>query len=334
MIHADLLRAILDNPHDDAPRLITADWLDEQERQETCANCNGRGEERFCDAAGDMDDTPCTACGGSLDGGYKRGSGVVSNGAAARAEFIRVQCELARIECDGGDCGHLGVYCEGCCRRDTFRSRESKLFASTSAFLSLTEFLPGQPIDYMLHGTSCRRRIGDETAIFVFNRGFIGHVELSCDEFVGRQCERCGGDGKLQSYYSSGGTRLISPISHDCQYCSGTGSFSGIAERLFKACPVTSVVLSDKRPYWNGAGHTWYNIERLNARLEVPAEANLPRVLFNELSRVKHQLNRWEAFKTEQLALAALSAACVAYGRRLAGLPEMTRATAEIHSMA
>jgi hypothetical protein len=42
---------------------------------DVCPGCEGRGEVRFCDAAGDMDDTPCLDCGGSLAGGYKRGTG-------------------------------------------------------------------------------------------------------------------------------------------------------------------------------------------------------------------------------------------------------------------
>lgn len=45
------------------------------EQRDKCPNCEGRGETRFCDTAGDMDDEPCPDCGGKLDGGYKRGSG-------------------------------------------------------------------------------------------------------------------------------------------------------------------------------------------------------------------------------------------------------------------
>src|SRR5262245_23642963 len=94
-----LFRAILADPADDAPRLVYADWLDEHATDSAvCPNCDGRGETRYCDAAGDMDDEPCGQCGGSLAGGYKRGTGRVGgNGFAERAEFVRVQCELAHI---------------------------------------------------------------------------------------------------------------------------------------------------------------------------------------------------------------------------------------------
>lgn len=43
----------------------------------TCPDCDGKGETRFCDAAGDMDDEPCRRCGGRLAHGYKRGTGRV-----------------------------------------------------------------------------------------------------------------------------------------------------------------------------------------------------------------------------------------------------------------
>lgn len=59
-----------------------ADWLTHApalhwhpNQREKCPNCDGRGEARFCDAAGDMDDEPCRDCGGNLRGGYNRGSG-------------------------------------------------------------------------------------------------------------------------------------------------------------------------------------------------------------------------------------------------------------------
>lgn len=62
--YACLLREIVGNPL----RPVTLE-------RPLCKACGGRGEIRFCDAAGDMDDEPCKACGGSLAGGYRRGTG-------------------------------------------------------------------------------------------------------------------------------------------------------------------------------------------------------------------------------------------------------------------
>ena len=78
------LAAILDSPDDDTPRLVYADWLEE-------------------------------------------------NGQEARAEFIRVQCELARLE--GYECKCGGLFaCAGCARfihrgGNSLRRRERELLA-------------------------------------------------------------------------------------------------------------------------------------------------------------------------------------------------------------
>jgi uncharacterized protein (TIGR02996 family) len=93
-----LLAAVLDRPGDDTPRLVYADWLDDHASGPTTATC---GE--------------CRGAGGRVNptGGYVEFSGpypkwercfrckgekvvVAPDPMAARAEFIRVQVELAR----------------------------------------------------------------------------------------------------------------------------------------------------------------------------------------------------------------------------------------------
>ncbi len=72
-----------------------ADWLKNADtiywhpnKRVKCDDCDGRGEVRFCDAAGDMDDEPCVACGGNLRGGYNRGKGWVHAPFVATAQPI------------------------------------------------------------------------------------------------------------------------------------------------------------------------------------------------------------------------------------------------------
>ncbi len=75
-----LLRAILANPAEDTPRLVYADWLQEQ-GEPPCPRCVGPGR-----VAGD---SPwlCPRCGGTRrDQSYRE-----------RAEDVRVQVELARL---------------------------------------------------------------------------------------------------------------------------------------------------------------------------------------------------------------------------------------------
>ncbi len=76
---AAFLRAICENPADDAPRLQFSDWLEEREGTVRCQECitfGYMGEGREC--------------------GLCLGTGRISNGNAERAEFIRVQVELAK----------------------------------------------------------------------------------------------------------------------------------------------------------------------------------------------------------------------------------------------
>lgn len=109
----DLLATILAYPDDDAPRLVYADWLEEYAGAMQCPSCEGDGY------AGKPHKGPighsdwlCVHCGrkstmfghGGKDGKPKcpkcascNGAGYVSNGNEARAEFIRVQCELALV---------------------------------------------------------------------------------------------------------------------------------------------------------------------------------------------------------------------------------------------
>lgn len=76
---AALLAAILAAPGDDAPRLVYADWLEEHAGDSRCAQCIGVGVVSIMQ-------NECPRC---------HGTGRISDGRAERAEFIRVQIELA-----------------------------------------------------------------------------------------------------------------------------------------------------------------------------------------------------------------------------------------------
>jgi len=83
-----LLDTILANPDDDTARLVYADWLDENEASVTCEMCGGSGDD-----GGHAWDRGMVGVCNRCDG-----SGFVSNGYAAKSEFIRVQCELATFD--------------------------------------------------------------------------------------------------------------------------------------------------------------------------------------------------------------------------------------------
>lgn len=105
--------AIRANPVDDTPRLVYADWLDEQAERVPCGDCSGSGRKpkavrrvcAWCRGTGTARTGPprtCRQCkgagtkptGGAVasDCGTCSGVGRVSDGRAERAEFIRLQC--------------------------------------------------------------------------------------------------------------------------------------------------------------------------------------------------------------------------------------------------
>lgn len=89
-----LLNAIIANPDDDAPRLVYADWLDENDGQTTCQRCNGNASHWIKSEYG-----ICPTC---------NGSGCVPNLFAERADFIRKQLELPDV--DNCFCGVDGKF--------------------------------------------------------------------------------------------------------------------------------------------------------------------------------------------------------------------------------
>jgi uncharacterized protein (TIGR02996 family) len=109
-------------------------------------------------------------------------------------------------------------------------------------------------------------------------------------------------------------------------------AFMQHAAALFAHHPITEVVLTDRRPITNAVG-LWpeMNNRRRGDRAGWFAVGNLAREwvlpipLFRRLRRTgslkASRLCR--AWRTPDEALAALSAACVAYGREMAGLPAL-----------
>ncbi len=129
-MHTDFLRAIITNPDDDAPRLIYADWLDENAGDVACGRCFPGNGCPLCLQHGHLKGhETCYTC--DLCFGTER----VSNGLAERAEFIRVQCELAHERFANHPDPHDPVVwrfksrspCKKCVERDGLRRREREL---------------------------------------------------------------------------------------------------------------------------------------------------------------------------------------------------------------
>jgi uncharacterized protein (TIGR02996 family) len=232
-------------------------------------------------------------------------------GECARAEFIRVQCELATIDRKLGEhnSDSKGTCICRCCvilRKAIapLRRREREL---------LEAFAPGrrkrnrwhwlQPLcEIMPPGWEATR---DYDAV-TFRRGFVSIITLTCRQFLGGPCEQCNGFEFIGL--------MSSPFERACSACRGTGHVEGLAAALFAAAPVTEVRLSDREPY-QAEGAFWWS---LAARPEM--SSYLPNELLELLPGGKTG-----NFSSSNAAHAALSAACVAVGRARAKLPALAR---------
>lgn len=171
---------------------------------------------------------------------------------------------------------------------------------------------------------------GQSTTLAIYRRGFVKEVRLTCAAFVGGRCEACGGRGVLY--------QTMPPDSCGCPECggtedtSGTGRIEGVASELFQRHPITGVRLVDKKPHSDDRNPTcgWWPEGFLSAH---GTPHDIPKELHDNLRDweptprpFNNNQNGWRFYKSESDANAALSRACVAYGRQLAGLPPLTPA--------
>ena len=334
-----ILRAVLADPHDDTPRLVYADELNDLAGVVACPRCGGSGKHDLnpyelavrygTHRAGlILDAARCVAC---------DGSGSVSNGLAERAEFVRAQVELARrfpaYTKDGvtelGAGGGPAFLGETSKQFNDLRRRERELWGEYSRewFGDSALWLPTDEL----------RRASPHVPGFVVRRGFVDEWRGPLSGFVGGECGRCGGEGSLigdpdcEHCYGEG--RVTDPDSDDadgmmdcrvcnrldCSDCRGTGRTPGLdLAAVFVRHPVRRVVLTDREPtaasHPSGAWHwTW-------AENDADSRVGLPRRLMAALSASGIA----RVFDSRDAAMDALSLACVNLGRAAAGLDPLT----------
>ncbi len=239
-----------------------------------------------------------------------------------RAEFIRVQCEFAKLNNTDRTCPDLDDYgrseprwkegickCKGC----MLRRREDKL-------LHLDVPYPGGD------GTKWSQweswlgvdRVQSPTGWKWFSRGFVHTVTAPLATLIGGQCERCEG-GFVH------GKHPMSP-SHKCDNCD-FGRTAGILPQIVRSeCAVVEGVrASDKKPAEYVHDYTWF-IEREphdpNVGRNAESRMVLPRAIFNLLTGGKivsygpNDTGGHRLYVTEQLAIDDLSAALLIYTSR------------------
>jgi uncharacterized protein (TIGR02996 family) len=268
-------------------------------------------------------------------------------GECARAEFIRVQCELARLalkrSCQKSCAGcrprpkgikhpHEPKICARGRRLIALRRRERELLGAGTAIPwsgGVYDLLsPFGGVDLV---TDQRLQLtGNFRA--VFRRGLVGSVTLTAAQFLGGPCESCGGRG-----YTLPGADSFLVERKGCSACGGddwkdgTGRVEGAAA-LFRAAPITEVRLSDREPDaisdgrlawwytdpdWHRPGlyqHHWLPVDlrpHLTGRISEPIDKPRPGVCGFDYGNLSPETDG------VGLARADLSAACVKYGRSL-----------------
>ena len=225
-----------------------------------------------------------------------------------RAEFIRVQIELAAY---GEKCGRTGKvpWCSAPeCRGCSLRARERELLTQygqqwTGAILNVDSNKCYWP-------NARPNMTGVPGVTFTWSRGFISSISLTSETLWGVVCGRCMGS----EYHSRTETML------KCRHCSGTGRTPGIGEKLFELNPITEVRVTDKEPHsvlsfwWNIGSDTYHNI---------PNEIFALLAGFTKRWVARSNESDGKAYPTPAAANAALSLAVVNHYRKENGYPEL-----------
>jgi len=121
-------------------------------------------------------------------------------------------------------------------------------------------------------------------------RGFLCRVVGTLDQLHGVECRECDGRG-YQSVYERG-EYGPNRYQETCSTCHGTGRTPGLLRDLLRREPLTpgGIVVSDRGPYWNGYGHSWFNTDRPSPSSGVPDSAQVPADVF----AVLEELGRYE----------------------------------------
>lgn len=305
-IEAGIFGAILAEPGEDLHRLAYADWLDDNATsgESPCPTCTPHLHDRSSPlglgyhperspASGRHEGgwTNCKTCNGGGRKMLRPGWVVKEDGRKERAELIRVQCELA-YRCT---CGHDPIfdYPQGCsvC---ALRRRERELLRAAQT--------TGRVIaNGLAWSAACEGALGRGRRVL--------WASATSLEIVAYEDDRSRRELARWSFRRG----FVASVTLTLQ------QFLDHAAALFRAAPIEEVRLSDRRPIHHEHSdlYVWevYGSDLAGAFL-------LPEELFRLLPGCNGEAWRWEA-ATEALAQSALSAACVLYGRRLAGLPDL-----------
>lgn len=164
------INAIIAAPDDDAPRLVYADWLDENDGTEKCTKCNGEGWVYTTHRLAEMDQDE--RCSTSARCEVCDGKGSCANKFADLAEFIRVQCELA----NNNNCDITTD------RIELLKHRQEQLLGFTHGGESMRHY---NWKDWCGNVVNCAyRSIRKEDVLKIFRRGFVEQISCSMSHWM------------------------------------------------------------------------------------------------------------------------------------------------------
>lgn len=232
MAEADFMAAIAENPDEDLPRLVLADWWEEKgnaQPSDQCSECKGVGRVKAKRTAKLWGGTKtlteatteaCSHCGGA---------GVLLNPLIARAEFVRVQCELVnRVD--------LGTRSERLLarQRDLFTRYAGVWWPWERAYLTPPEMTRGPNGEMFVVS---REPVSDGRSAFPFllvRRGLPDEWHGTLGAWCGEVCNLHWGP----------------PLPPHCPGCKGTGRTPGVGPAVVKAHPyLRTVRAADREPF-------------------------------------------------------------------------------------
>lgn len=223
----------------------------------------------------------------------------------ARAEFIRVQVELAKyphgymVEVPPVSQGR-GENTPDELRFVNLLRRQQELFPKG---------------DRLYWGTGPY----DHNTEFEYRRGFV-EVQCTLAEWCGGPCVTCNGYGHhhRNDSLTAGQVRASWP-NLICESCHGERSTPGIGSAVVRSHPVTRVVLTGVEPHENPLGESIFNRIEDHETAEHPSE--LPAKIFDLIgataeSRPSSARATIKRFPTREAAFSALSAALILWAKQ------------------
>jgi uncharacterized protein (TIGR02996 family) len=138
------------------------------------------------------------------------------------------------------------------------------------------------------------------------------------------ECDNCHGAGRAQHLDDDEGVEDCPACDRmDCPACCGSGRTPGVLAALCAAHPVEKVVATDREPVWGSTPVGWVRLESWSEQPDPARRDYLPAEIYELLDGGKEQYDavEWMRYPTRGEADAALERALLAHARQPAGRP-------------